>query len=184
MTNELVISILTLGEGLHNNHHRFPRDAYISHAWYEVGINGLIIRGLEKRGLVHDVLAGARRRSRPGRLHELPPASSHRCPRPTSFQSDAETVAGPHRPSGSRRFGHSGDLRALCCGEVARQAAARENQSVFALTSLELRRTRFVFDFAWLRHAKPEKKPINWWARQDSNLQPDRYERRDSDQLC
>jgi stearoyl-CoA desaturase (delta-9 desaturase) len=54
-TNELVISILTLGEGLHNNHHRFPRDAYISHAWYEIDINGLIIRGLGKLGLVHDV---------------------------------------------------------------------------------------------------------------------------------
>jgi stearoyl-CoA desaturase (Delta-9 desaturase) len=57
-TNELVTSILTLGEGLHNNHHRFPRDAYISHAWYEIDINGLIIRGLGKLGLVHDVFAG------------------------------------------------------------------------------------------------------------------------------
>jgi stearoyl-CoA desaturase (Delta-9 desaturase) len=59
-TNELVISIITLGEGLHNNHHRFPRDAYISHAWYEIDINGLIIRGLEKIGLVHDVFDGGR----------------------------------------------------------------------------------------------------------------------------
>jgi stearoyl-CoA desaturase (delta-9 desaturase) len=56
-TNELVISILTLGEGLHNNHHRFPRDAYISYAWYEIDINGLIIRGLGKLGLVHDIFA-------------------------------------------------------------------------------------------------------------------------------
>ena len=59
-TNELVISILTLGEGLHNNHHRFPRDAYISHAWYEIDINGLIIRGLAKLGIVHDVFDGGR----------------------------------------------------------------------------------------------------------------------------
>jgi stearoyl-CoA desaturase (Delta-9 desaturase) len=51
----LVTTILTFGEGLHNNHHRFPRDAYISHAWYEIDINGLIIRGLGKLGLVHDV---------------------------------------------------------------------------------------------------------------------------------
>ena len=56
-TNELVTSILTLGEGLHNNHHRFPRDAYISHAWYEIDITGLIIRGLEKLGLVHDLFS-------------------------------------------------------------------------------------------------------------------------------
>jgi len=31
-TNELVTTILTFGEGLHNNHHQFPRDAYLSHA--------------------------------------------------------------------------------------------------------------------------------------------------------
>jgi stearoyl-CoA desaturase (delta-9 desaturase) len=62
-TNELVISILTLGEGLHNNHHRFPRDAYISHAWYEIDISGLIIRGLGKLGLVHDVFDGSGRAS-------------------------------------------------------------------------------------------------------------------------
>jgi stearoyl-CoA desaturase (delta-9 desaturase) len=54
-TNELVTTILTFGEGLHNNHHRFPRDAYLSHAWYEIDINGLIIRGLGKLGLVHDI---------------------------------------------------------------------------------------------------------------------------------
>ena len=53
-------SILTFGEGLHNNHHRFPRDAYISHAWYEIDINGLIILGMEKIGLVHDVFDGGR----------------------------------------------------------------------------------------------------------------------------
>lgn len=60
-TNELVTALLTFGEGLHNNHHRFPRDAYISHAWYEVDINGLIILGLGKLGLVHDIFAGRRR---------------------------------------------------------------------------------------------------------------------------
>jgi stearoyl-CoA desaturase (delta-9 desaturase) len=54
-TNELVTTILTFGEGLHNNHHRFPRDAYLSHAWYEIDINGLIILGLGKLGLVHGI---------------------------------------------------------------------------------------------------------------------------------
>jgi len=60
-TNELVTTILTFGEGLHNNHHRFPRDAYISHAWYEFDLNGLIILGLEKIGLVHDVFHASHR---------------------------------------------------------------------------------------------------------------------------
>lgn len=55
-TNQLVMTLVTFGEGLHNNHHRFPRDAYISHAWYEFDLNGLIIRGFEKLGLVYDVV--------------------------------------------------------------------------------------------------------------------------------
>jgi stearoyl-CoA desaturase (delta-9 desaturase) len=70
-TNEMVTTILTFGEGLHNNHHRFPRDAYISHAWYEIDINGLIIVGLGKLGLVHDIFGGgARQRSRSHGLRE------------------------------------------------------------------------------------------------------------------
>ncbi|WFU68878.1 acyl-CoA desaturase [Bradyrhizobium sp. CB2312] len=60
-TNELVTTILTFGEGLHNNHHRFPRDAYLSHAWYEVDINGLIILGLGKLGLVQDIFSAGRK---------------------------------------------------------------------------------------------------------------------------
>ena len=60
-TNELVTSLLTFGEGLHNNHHRFPRDAYLSHAWYEIDINGLIILGLGKLGLVHDIVGVGKR---------------------------------------------------------------------------------------------------------------------------
>lgn len=60
-TNELVTTILTFGEGLHNNHHRFPRDAYLSHAWYEIDINGLIILGLGKLGLVHDIFSARSR---------------------------------------------------------------------------------------------------------------------------
>jgi stearoyl-CoA desaturase (delta-9 desaturase) len=60
-TNEFVTTILTFGEGLHNNHHRFPRHAYISHAWWEIDLNGLIILGLEKIGLVHDVFHASHR---------------------------------------------------------------------------------------------------------------------------
>lgn len=55
-TNQTLMAIMTFGEGLHNNHHRFPRDAYISHAWYEFDLNGLIILGLEKLGLAYDVM--------------------------------------------------------------------------------------------------------------------------------
>jgi len=64
-TNQLFMTLITFGEGLHNNHHRFPRDAYISHAWYEFDLNGLIIRGLEKLGLVYDVVGVSRPASGP-----------------------------------------------------------------------------------------------------------------------
>lgn len=67
-TNELITTLVTFGEGLHNNHHRFPRDAYLSHAWYEIDINGLIILGLGKLGLVHDIFAAG--------LHRNPDAAS------------------------------------------------------------------------------------------------------------
>jgi stearoyl-CoA desaturase (Delta-9 desaturase) len=59
-TNQLLMAVITFGEGLHNNHHRFPRDAYISHAWYELDLNGLIILGLAKLGLVFDVVDASR----------------------------------------------------------------------------------------------------------------------------
>ena len=61
-----MVSILTLGEGLHNNHHRFPRDASISRAWYEIDIAGLIIRGLGKLGLVQDIFEGGAQATRSG----------------------------------------------------------------------------------------------------------------------
>ncbi|QOG18831.1 MULTISPECIES: acyl-CoA desaturase [Bradyrhizobium] len=72
-TNELVTTILTFGEGLHNNHHRFPRDAYLSHAWYEVDINGLIVLGLGKLGLVQDIFsAGSKTRGSDGGKSSMP----------------------------------------------------------------------------------------------------------------
>jgi stearoyl-CoA desaturase (delta-9 desaturase) len=93
-TNELVTTILTFGEGLHNNHHRFPRDAYLSHAWYEIDINGLIIRGLGKLGLVHDIFAaGARRRSRP-------PDTQHGGLGAVAIQNPFDRVAEDLRSSG------------------------------------------------------------------------------------
>jgi stearoyl-CoA desaturase (Delta-9 desaturase) len=60
-TNELLTTILTFGEGLHNNHHRFPRDAYLSHAWYEFDLNGLIIRAMGRLGLVTDIFEASKR---------------------------------------------------------------------------------------------------------------------------
>lgn len=43
-TNNILISILTLGEGYHNNHHKNPSDYNNQYKWYEIDITGLIIR--------------------------------------------------------------------------------------------------------------------------------------------
>jgi hypothetical protein len=108
--------------------------------------------------------ADAPRRSRPGRLREPRDlgelldftVGAFRRNRavavPTSFQSDA--------------------------GSSSRTASKPQHslkRSAFVVVSLKLRRTRFVslFGVAAPRVAKGEA----WWARQDSNLQPDRYER-------
>ena len=55
--NNGLIAALTFGEGWHNNHHAHPRSARHGLAWYEVDINWLQIRLLEKIGLARKVHA-------------------------------------------------------------------------------------------------------------------------------
>lgn len=43
-TNNILISILTLGEGYHNNHHNDPSNYNNRVKWYELDITGIIIR--------------------------------------------------------------------------------------------------------------------------------------------
>jgi stearoyl-CoA desaturase (delta-9 desaturase) len=54
--NNMLLALLTFGDGWHNNHHRHPRNAYAGLAWYEIDVNGYIISGLEKLGLVWNVV--------------------------------------------------------------------------------------------------------------------------------
>ncbi|MDB5594632.1 MAG: hypothetical protein JWM36_1593 [Hyphomicrobiales bacterium] len=54
--NNAVLAFLTLGEGWHNNHHRFPRNAYAGLAWYELDPLGSMISLAEKLGLCWDVV--------------------------------------------------------------------------------------------------------------------------------
>ena len=53
--NNGLIAALTFGEGWHNNHHAHPRSARHGLAWYEVDINWMQIRFLEKIGLAKKV---------------------------------------------------------------------------------------------------------------------------------
>jgi len=54
--NLALIAIPTLGEAYHNSHHAFPTSATHGLRWYQVDISSLVINGLEKVGLVWDVV--------------------------------------------------------------------------------------------------------------------------------
>ena len=50
------LSLLSMGEAWHNNHHAFPTSAAHGLRWYELDVSGLLIRGLERVGLAWDVV--------------------------------------------------------------------------------------------------------------------------------
>jgi len=53
--NNWVLALLTLGEGWHNNHHRYQASARNGFYWWEVDITYYVLRGLEKLGLIWDL---------------------------------------------------------------------------------------------------------------------------------
>jgi stearoyl-CoA desaturase (delta-9 desaturase) len=55
-TNVGWLSILTLGESWHHNHHAFPRSAFHGLRWYELDISGLVILAMARTGLAWDVV--------------------------------------------------------------------------------------------------------------------------------
>jgi stearoyl-CoA desaturase (Delta-9 desaturase) len=55
-TNVAWLSIVSLGESWHHNHHAFPRSAYHGLRRWEVDLSGLIITGMERVGLAWNVI--------------------------------------------------------------------------------------------------------------------------------
>lgn len=53
--NNLVMAVLALGEGWHNNHHAFPGAADMHMLPGQVDVSGLVIRGLARVGLAREV---------------------------------------------------------------------------------------------------------------------------------
>ncbi len=53
--NNWLVGLLALGEGWHNNHHAFPRNAFHGMRWYQLDASGIIIRNLERLGLAWDI---------------------------------------------------------------------------------------------------------------------------------
>jgi sn-1 stearoyl-lipid 9-desaturase len=66
-TNNWWVALLTFGEGWHNNHHAYPTSARHGLAWYELDLNWIGIRTLERFGLAWDV-----------KLPRLEPRAVHR----------------------------------------------------------------------------------------------------------
>jgi stearoyl-CoA desaturase (delta-9 desaturase) len=55
-TNVAWLSLPSLGESWHHNHHAFPRSAYHGLRWWEVDVSGLVITTLERLGLAWNVV--------------------------------------------------------------------------------------------------------------------------------
>ncbi|MGP0089132.1 MAG: acyl-CoA desaturase [Xanthobacteraceae bacterium] len=53
--NNVLIGIISNGEGWHNNHHADPRSARHGHLWWELDVTWLTIRLLAALGLAHNV---------------------------------------------------------------------------------------------------------------------------------
>ena len=55
--NNFLLALITLGEGWHNNHHRYPHAARQGFFWYEIDISYYGLRILQKLRLIHSLRA-------------------------------------------------------------------------------------------------------------------------------
>jgi stearoyl-CoA desaturase (delta-9 desaturase) len=53
--NNWLLALITLGEGWHNNHHRYPMSVRQGFYWWEVDITFYVLRGLAAIGLIWDL---------------------------------------------------------------------------------------------------------------------------------
>ncbi len=62
--NNWFLALLTLGEGWHNNHHRYMASSRQGFFWWEIDITYYLLRGMQRLGLLWDM------REPPARLLE------------------------------------------------------------------------------------------------------------------
>lgn len=62
--NNWFVSVLTGGEGWHNNHHADPASASVQHGWWEIDLNYYIIRLFGTCGLASHIIAPRNKRKR------------------------------------------------------------------------------------------------------------------------
>ncbi|MBS3803230.1 MAG: acyl-CoA desaturase [Oleiphilaceae bacterium] len=53
--NNVWLALITLGEGWHNNHHRWPQSARQGFRWYEIDITYYLLWLMEKAGIVREL---------------------------------------------------------------------------------------------------------------------------------
>ena len=58
--NNLIVGIISSGEGWHNNHHAHPSSARVGHRWWELDVTWQVIRMLAALGLARDIAAHSR----------------------------------------------------------------------------------------------------------------------------
>jgi stearoyl-CoA desaturase (delta-9 desaturase) len=58
--NSLLLSLITLGEGWHNNHHRYPASERQGFYWWEIDVTHYILTAMSWTGLVWDLRAPPR----------------------------------------------------------------------------------------------------------------------------
>lgn len=80
--NSLLLALLTMGEGWHNNHHRYPASARQGFFPLEIDITYYVLLGLAKLGIVWDL------RAPPAAVYAEARAASAGQPSPRGFQRD------------------------------------------------------------------------------------------------
>jgi stearoyl-CoA desaturase (delta-9 desaturase) len=53
--NNVIVGVLALGEGWHNNHHAFPTSARHGLHWWQIDLSWILIWGMKKLGLIRKV---------------------------------------------------------------------------------------------------------------------------------
>jgi len=98
--NNIIVALLTFGEGWHNNHHHYQRSARQGFYWWEIDITHYVLKGLSYLGIIWDL------QSPPERVYAV--ASSDRAvgkALPVYYR----TASGSDRPTHSTHSSSSGN---------------------------------------------------------------------------
>jgi stearoyl-CoA desaturase (Delta-9 desaturase) len=82
--NSYLLGVINLGDGFHNNHHRYPMSARHGFYWWEIDVTYYVIKLLEALHLVRDVKtppAAVLAEGRAPAARDLTPPDSYRRPR-------------------------------------------------------------------------------------------------------